>query len=163
MPLMAATRKTSFVSSLLLRRYWVLAILLTLAVWAGLALAMRPLKDADGSYASHPYGLTTGLENHALDLFFQLRDARHPNLRQRGLSEPITIIEIDEASIKASNVRLQKWPRDWYARLIDRANIGGASVIGLDTFLSEEGGAPAEDKPADQKLAKAIQKDRNRL
>jgi adenylate cyclase len=156
MPPTAATRRTSFISSLLVRRYWVLAVLLTFAVWAGLSLAMRPLKDADGSYASHPYGLTTGLEDHALDLFFQLRDARRPNLRQRGLSEPITIIDIDEASIKASNVRLQKWPRDWYANLIDRASVGGASVIGLDTFLSEEGGVSAEDRAADQKLAKSI-------
>jgi adenylate cyclase len=156
MPPASATNKKSFVSSLLRRRYWALAILLTLAVWAGISLLMRPLKDADGSYASHPYGLTTGLENHALDLFFQLRDARHPNLRQRGITEPITVIEIDEASIKASNVRLQKWPRDWYARLIDRASVGGASVIGLDTFLSEEGGVSAEDKAADQKLAKSI-------
>ncbi|HEY6047241.1 MAG TPA: adenylate/guanylate cyclase domain-containing protein [Pyrinomonadaceae bacterium] len=133
-----------------------LAIILTLAVWAGLLLAMRPAKDADGSYASHPYGLTTGLENSALDLYFQLRDARHPNLRARGPQEPITIIEIDEASIKASNVRLQKWPRDWYARLIDRASQGGALVIGLDLFLSEEGGASADDKAADQKLVKSI-------
>jgi len=156
MPPMSATRKTSFVSSLLLRRYWVLAILLTLAVWAGLSLAMRPLKDEDGSYDSHPYGLTTGLENHALDLLFQLRDARHPNVRARALSEPITIIEIDDASIKASKVRIQKWPRDLYARLIDRASEGGAAVIGLDIFLSEEGGASAEDKAADQKLVQAI-------
>ncbi len=156
MPPISATRKNSLVSSLLRRRYWALAMLLTLAVWAGISLAMRPLKDTDGSYASHPYGLTTGLENQALDLFFQLRDARHPSLRQRGLTEPITLVEIDEASIKASNVRLQKWPRDWYARLIDRASVGGASVIGLDTFLSEEGGVSAEDKAADQKLAKSI-------
>src|SRR5260370_37028153 len=85
---------------------------------------MRPLKDEDGSYDSGPYGLTTGLENHALDLLFQLRDARHPNVRARALSEPITIIEIDDASIKASKVRIQKWPRDLYARLIDRASEG---------------------------------------
>ena len=153
---MSVTSKPSFVAVLLRRRYGVLAIILTLAVWAGLSLAMRPWKDADGSYASRPYGLTTGLENSAVDLFFQLRDARHQELRRRGLTEPITIIEIDEASIKASNVRLQKWPRDWYARLIDRASEGGASVIGLDTFLSEEGGVSAEDKAADQKLVKSI-------
>lgn len=154
---MSATDQPSFVSSLLRRRYWALAILLTLAVWAGLSLAMRPLRDPGGSsYASHPYGLTTGLENHVLDLFFQLRDARHPNLRERGLAEPITIIEIDDATIKASGVRIQKWPRDLYARLIDRASVGGASVIGLDIFLSEAGGASAEDKAADQKLVKSI-------
>ena len=137
---------------LLRRRYWMLAIILTLAVWAGLALAMRPSND----YASRPYGLTTGIENSALDLLFQLRDARHPELRQRGPSEPITIIEIDDATIKASKVRIQKWPRDLYARLIDRASLGGASVIGLDVFLSEEGGAGTEDKAADQKLIKSI-------
>lgn len=153
---MSVTTKPSFVAVLLRRRYGVLAIILTLTVWAGLSLAMRPSKDTDGSYASRPYGLTTGLENYAVDLFFQLRDARHQELRRRGLNEPITIIEIDEASIKASNVRLQKWPRDWYARLIDRASEGGASVIGLDTFLSEEGGVSAEDKAADQKLVKSI-------
>lgn len=156
MPPIPATRKTSFVSSLLRRRYWALAPLLTVAIWAGLSLAMRPLRDSGGSYASHPYGLMTGLENHALDLFFQLRDARHQELRQRGLSEPITIIEIDDATIKASRVRIQKWPRDLYARLIDRARVGGASVIGLDIFLSEEGGASAEDKAADQVLVKSI-------
>src|SRR6185295_17878006 len=93
-------QQPSFVAMLLRRRYWMLAIILTLAVWAGLALAMRPSTD----FASRPYGLTTGIENSALDLLFQLRDARHPELRQRGLSEPITIIEIDDATIKASKV-----------------------------------------------------------
>ena len=156
MPPASATRKISFVSSLLRRRYWALPMLLTLAVWAGISLAMRPSLDSGGSYASYPYGLTTGLENHALDLLFQLRDARHANLRQRGLAEPITIIEIDDATIKASHVRIQKWPRDLYARLIDRARVGRASVIGLDIFLSEEGGASAEDKAADQALVKSI-------
>jgi adenylate cyclase len=146
----------SFAPSLLRRWYWALAIVLTLVVWAGISLAMLPMKDADDSYASNPYGLLTSLDNHSLDLFFQLRDARRPNLRGRGLAEPITIIEIDEASIKASSVRLQKWPRNWYARLVDRASVGAASVIGLDTFLSEEGGASAEDRAADQKLAKSI-------
>lgn len=153
---MSATKKPSFISTLLRRRYWVLAIILTLAVWAGLSLVMRPFKDADGSYDSHPYGLTTGLENQALDLLFQLRDARRPNVSARGLSEPITIIDIDDTSIKASKVRLQKWPRDLYARLIDRASKGGAAVIGLDILLSEEGGASAEDKAADQKLVQAM-------
>lgn len=153
---MSPDKKSSFILTLLKRRYWLLALLLTLAVWAGLSLAMRPFRDRDGSYASHPYGLTTGLENQATDLLFQLRDVRNPGLRTRGQQEPITIIEIDEASIRASNVRLQKWPRDWYARLIDRASEGGASVIGLDLFLSEEGGRSTDDKAADQKLGKSI-------
>ncbi|MGZ9144002.1 MAG: CHASE2 domain-containing protein, partial [Candidatus Binatia bacterium] len=40
--------------------------------------------------------------------------------------------------------------------LIDTASQGGAAVIGLDVFLSEAGGAAAEDKVADEKLAKSI-------
>lgn len=114
------------------------------------------MKDADGSYATYPYGLTTGLDNQALDLLFQLRDARRPELRTRGEHDPITIIEIDDATIKTSGVRIQKWPRDLYARLIDTANQSGAVVIGLDVFLSEAGGASAEDKAADEKLVKSI-------
>src|SRR5207302_1459032 len=120
------------------------------------ALAMRPLKDAGGSYASHPYGLTTGIENSALDLLFQMRDARHPEVRARATAEPITLVEIDDATIKASGVRIQKWPRDLYARLIDNASQGGAAVIGLDIFLSEAGGASAEDKAADERLVKSM-------
>ncbi len=117
---------------------------------------MRPVKDADGSYATYPYGVTTGLDNQALDLLFQMREARRPELRTRGQQEPITIIEIDDATIKASGVRIQKWPRDLYARLIDSVSQGGAAVIGLDLFLSEAGGASAEDQAADSKLAKSL-------
>ena len=92
--------------NLLRRWYWLLSILVTLCVWAGVTLAMRPLTDTDGSHASYPYGLITDLENKALDLLFQLRDVRQPNLASRGMREPITIIEIDEESIRASKVRL---------------------------------------------------------
>lgn len=148
--------KHSFVHGLLRRRYWLAVTLITLIVWAGVALAMRPFRDAGGSFASHPYGLTTGIENSTLDLLFQLRDARHPEVRARATAEPITLIEIDDATIKASGVRIQKWPRDLYARLIDSASQSGAAVIGLDIFLSEAGGASAEDRAADQKLAKSM-------
>lgn len=153
---MAKAKKRNFVSRVLLRWYWPLAVLLSLAVWASLALAMRPIQERDGRYDKNPYGMVTGLENRAADLLFQLRDARHPELRQRGLAEPITIIEVDEQSIRQSNVRLQKWPRTWYARLVDRAREGGAKVVGLDVYLSEEGGMSAEDKAADQVLAESI-------
>ncbi len=152
----AREAKHSFIYTLLRRRYWLAAALITLIVAALVSLLMRPVKDADGSYATYPYGLTTGLDNQALDLLFQMRDARRPELRTRGEREPITIIEIDDATIKASGVRIQKWPRDLYARLIDNATQGSAAVIGLDIFLSEAGGASADDKAADQKLAKSI-------
>ncbi|HEV2860495.1 MAG TPA: adenylate/guanylate cyclase domain-containing protein [Pyrinomonadaceae bacterium] len=145
-----AARPRAFVSHLLRRRYWAPAAALTLAVWGAVALSMLPLRDAGGEgYGANPYGLVTPLENRALDLLFQLRDARRQQLRGRGLSEPITIVEIDEPSIRASNVRLQKWPRDWYARLIDRAREGGARVVGLDLYLSEKGGDYAEEEEPD--------------
>ncbi len=146
----------SLATRALRRWYGALSILLVGVVWTALALSLWPLKDPDGSYASSPYGLSTNLENKALDLLFQLRDVLRPALRTRGLNEPITIIEIDERSIRASNVRPQKWRRDWYARLIDRASQGGASVIGLDIFLSERGGASSEDTERDLQLSKAI-------
>lgn len=154
---MSPTPKKSFASYALRRWYWALAIFLACVVWLGVALALRPLKDPDGNYSSRPYGLSTGLENQALDLLFQLRDVRRPGLRARGTNEPITIIEIDERAIKASRIRPQAWRRDWYARLISRASKGGASVIGLDKYLSEEGGYSEEDKGYDQQLAKAME------
>ena len=152
----SAVTKQSFIYTLLRRRYWLAAALITLIVSAVVSVLMRPVKDASGSYATYPYGLTTGLDNQALDLLFQMRVSRHPELRTRGEREPITIVEIDDATIKASGVRIQKWPRDLYARLIDSASRNGAAVIGLDIFLSEAGGASAEDKAADEKLAKSI-------
>lgn len=153
---MPLAKKKSLAAKLLGRWYWALAVFLTLAVWLGLAGALRPLRDADGSYASHPYGLNTGWENTATDLLFQMRDVLRPGLRTRGPAEPITIIEIDEQSIKASQFRLQKWPRDLFARLIERANQGGAGIIGLDIYLSEAGGSSAEDRAADEQLAKVM-------
>ncbi|MBC7930542.1 MAG: CHASE2 domain-containing protein, partial [Rubrivivax sp.] len=153
---MPPKRNYSFVPHLLRRWYWALAVLLTAAVWAAVSLAMLPREDREGSYSSRPYGYTTGLEDSALDLLFQLRDARRKETRARGLAEPITLVEVDEESIRASNVRLQRWPRDWYARLIDRASEAGANTIGLDVYVSEAGGLSELDKEADAKLVESI-------
>src|SRR6185295_14573472 len=143
---MALLGPKGFLSDLLRWWYWLIAILVTLLVWVALAVSLWPLKDPNGSYASSPYGLTSNLENKAVDLLFQLRDVTKPARREQGSKEPITIIVIDEASIKASKVRPQKWPRSWYAQLVDQASKGGAAVIGLDLLLSEAGGTSAEDK-----------------
>jgi adenylate cyclase len=153
---MARRSHRNLISYLLRRWYWALALVLCVAVWAIVALAMRPIKDADGTYAAEPYGLVTILENRALDLLFQLRDVTRPEIRARGIQEPITIIEVDEGAIRQSNIRLQKWPRQYYARLIDRAREGGARVVGLDVYLSEAGGLSEDDKADDQTLADAI-------
>lgn len=145
-----AASQPSFVAELLRRRYRALAAALTLLVVVCVALLMLPLRERDGRRDKNPYGLVTSLENRALDLLFQLRDARRAGERARGLAEPITIIEVDERAIRASQVRLQKWPRDWYARLVERAREGGARAIGLDIYLSEKGGDyPVEVKPGD--------------
>ncbi len=153
---MSVLARKAFFSDLLRWWYWLIAILVTFTVWVVLALSLWPLRDSDGSYASSPYGLTTNLENKAVDLLFQLRDVLNPNRRGQGLKEPITIIVIDEESIKASKVRPQKWPRAWYAQLVDSASKGGAAVIGLDLLLSEAGGTNSEDKAWDQQLAESI-------
>ena len=154
---MSFLSKYSLAAYLLRRRYSALAVALTAAVWVGMALLMLPVEDRAGTYVTRPYGFMTGLEEEALDLLFQLRDVKHPERRARGLGEPVTLIEIDDASIHASNVRLQKWPRSFYARLIDRASEAGANTIGLDVYLSEAGGVSDFDKAADEELARSIE------
>jgi adenylate cyclase len=153
---MALLKKFTLAPTLLRRWYWALALALTLVVWGLVSLAMRPLADPNGGYVSRPYGYMTGLEDSALDLLFQLRNARQDDLQKRGLSEPITIIEVDEDSIRESNVRLQKWPRNWYGRLIQHASDAGANTIGLDVYVSEAGGVTDIDRAADQQLLDAI-------
>jgi adenylate cyclase len=153
---MALLKNFSLAPTLLRRWYWLLVLLLTLTVWGLISLALRPLADSNGSYVSRPYGYMTGLEDSALDLLFQLRNARQEGLQARGLAEPITIIEVDEDSIRESNVRLQKWPRNWYGRLIQHASDAGANTIGLDVYVSEVGGVSDFDKAADQQLLDAI-------
>src|SRR5260370_6287096 len=138
--------------------YTALALLLTLFIWFLLSQAMDPRPDLDGSFASHPSGLTTALENQATDLLFQLRDLRHPESRQRGHEEPITIIGIDEGSLQSAGLRAQNWPRSNYARLIHRASEGGASVIGLDLLLMGESGSSDDDKKQDITLVEAIKR-----
>jgi class 3 adenylate cyclase/CHASE2 domain-containing sensor protein len=134
------------------------AFLITFLVWLFISLAMRPMRDADGSFAARPYGLTTAIENQAIDLLFQLRDVRHPERRMRGLQEPITIIGIDEESVRAAGLRAQNYPRSNYARLIDRAGDGGASVIGLDLLLVGNSGSNPADQAQDQTLVDSIKR-----
>jgi adenylate cyclase len=153
---MSRLSKYSFAPYVLRRWYWVLAALLTLVVWGATALAMLPVQDRKGTYATRPYGYLTAWEDSALDLLFQLRDVLRAEGRVRGLSEPITIITVDEDTIRDSLVRPQKWPRDWYARLVDRASGGGARMIGLDLYLSEAGGPTEQDRAADAQLVESM-------
>lgn len=136
--------------------YWALALLLTLFVWLAVALAIYPVPDADGSLASRLCGLTTALENQAIDLLFQLRHARRAELRERGKQEPIVIIGIDNDSIQSAGLRGRNWPRSYYARLIDKASEGGASVIGLDLLLGGESGSSEDARQEDRLLVEAI-------
>lgn len=53
-------------------------------------------------------------------------------------------------------MRAQNWPRSNYARLIDRASEGGASVIGLDLLLAGESGLSEEARQQDSMLVDAI-------
>ena len=89
---MAKGKKRDIVSHLLRRWFLLLAAVLTLVVWVSLGLAMLPIPEADGRLGKNPFGIVTALENRALDILFQLRDALHPETRRRGPSEPITLI-----------------------------------------------------------------------
>jgi adenylate cyclase len=153
---MALLKNFSLAPTLLRRWYWLLVLVLTLLVWVAISFALRPQADANGSYVSRPYGYMTGFEDSALDLLFQLRNTRQKDLQARGTSEPITIIEVDEDSIRESNVRLQKWPRNWYGRLIQHASDAKANTIGLDVYVSEVGGVSDFDKAMDQLLLESI-------
>ncbi len=153
---MPKQRKASLASTLLRQWYWAVALGLSLIIWGALTLAMRPMTDANGKFTSYSYGLFTSLEESGLDFLFQMRDVLHPEQRERGLQEPITIIGVDEDTIRTSSIRLQNFPRSYYARLIDRASQGGASVIGVDVYLSEHGGISESDKALDQQLIDSI-------
>ncbi|HYX41578.1 MAG TPA: CHASE2 domain-containing protein, partial [Pyrinomonadaceae bacterium] len=153
---MTKRRKFALASYLLRSWYWALALALAVIVWGALVLAMRPLPDANGKFTSYSYGLVTSLEEFGLDTLFQMRDVLHPDMRERGLKEPITIIGVDEATIHESNVRLQNWPRSYYAKLIDRASQGGASVIGVDVYFSERAGLTKEYQDQDKQLVDSI-------
>ncbi len=153
---MTRRKKFNFFAKLLRRWYWIFALALVTLVSVGVSLAMLPTRDANDSFATRPYGLMTTLENRALDLLFQARDVWRKDERTRGVREPVTIIEIDDATLSATGVRFQKTQRTSYARLIDRASIGGAAVIAVDDFLSEAGGTSAEDVAADENLAQSI-------
>src|SRR2546423_1935095 len=107
---MAKHRKLNIAAYLVRRWYWVLALVLSLVIWGALALAMRPMADANGKITSYPYGLVTSLEDFGLDFLFQMRDVLHPEMRERGRGEPITVIGVDEATIHAANIRLQNFP-----------------------------------------------------
>jgi adenylate cyclase len=151
-----AKRKFKLAAYLLRKWYWALAVGLSFAVLAALTLASRPQTDANGKFTSYPYGLVTPLEEFGLDILFQMRNVLHPDMLERGSREPITIIAVDEPTIKESQIRLQGWPRSYYAKLIERASNAGASVIGVDVYFSEHAGQSDEAKADDQKLIDAI-------
>ena len=68
------------------------------------------------------------------------------------LSQPITLIAINEESMAAMKQRLP-WPRKLYAQMIERAAAGGAAVIALDIVFFEP-----SDPEDDVALARAIAK-----
>jgi len=86
----------------------------------------------------------TRLELSTRDLLMRLRPAPH------GTGQ-IAIVAIDDASFNWTGYRWP-WPRTYMAKIVDRLNQDGASVIGLDVFLF----APDSDPQGDPALAKAF-------
>lgn len=66
------------------------------------------------------------------------------------LSQPITLVAINEEAMSAMKLRLP-WPRTLYAELVERVAQGGAAVIALDILFAEP--SKAQDDAA---LARAI-------
>jgi adenylate cyclase len=66
-------------------------------------------------------------------------------------SGQIAIVAIDDASFNWTGYRWP-WPRAYMAKIVDRLNQAGASVIGLDAFLF----APDADPTGDPALSKAF-------
>jgi len=91
--------------------------------------------------------LSTPLERLELsnrDLLMRLRPAP-------PRSGQIAIVAIDDASFNWTGYRWP-WPRAYMAKIVDRLNQAGASVVGLDAFLF----APDADPAGDPALSKAF-------
>jgi len=84
------------------------------------------------------------LELSSRDLLMRLRPAP-PRTGQ------IAIVAIDDASFNWTGFHWP-WPRTYLAKIVDRLNQAGASVVGLDVFLFE----PDPDPQGDPALAKAF-------
>lgn len=69
------------------------------------------------------------------------------------LSQPITLVAINEEAMNAMKLRLP-WPRTLYADLVERAAQGGAAVIALDILFAEPS-KPEEDAALARAIAKA--------
>jgi signal transduction histidine kinase len=91
------------------------------------------------------YGLE---ENYGLNLLFNLRGARHP-------PQEVVVISEDDVSAEALNLSHdpKRWPRSYYAHLIDRLVDDGVRVIAFDYYFSEPG--PPDD---DALLATSLKK-----
>ena len=78
------------------------------------------------------------------DLLFRMRGTRQS-------SGDIVIVAIDDFSFNWTDYQWP-WPRDYFAKIVDQINAGGARVVGLDVFLF----SPAPDPAQDEALARAL-------
>ncbi|HSR20911.1 MAG TPA: adenylate/guanylate cyclase domain-containing protein [Anaerolineales bacterium] len=90
----------------------------------------------------------TQLELYSRDLIMRLLPARQP-------SGQVVIVAIDDASFNWTGYRWP-WPRAYTARIVDRLNQAGASVVGLDVLLP----GPDPDPQGDLALARAFKESR---
>jgi CHASE2 domain-containing sensor protein len=82
------------------------------------------------------YGVFDAIELRALDRLFAIRGATSPRV-------PVTIVEIDDATLKA----LGAWPlpRAMHGQVLERLSAAGAAAIGVDLVFS----TPSAHGPAD--------------
>lgn len=108
--------------------------LLILAVLTALSLlseAPRPLADT-GSWSERLLGALTQPFRGGREFLFDRYQQWSPRSR---VSQPVTIVEIDEASLK--QVGQWPWPRNRLAELVDAINFLQPAAIGLDMYMPE--------------------------
>lgn len=98
-------------------------------------------------------GFNTSSENKLLDFRFMLREPREPLP-----TDKVMLVLIDDQSLSRLNLRWP-WPRDLYAKAIDRLSRAGARVVAFDLIFSEESGKTRENQ--DQALKQAIERSRS--
>jgi adenylate cyclase len=77
------------------------------------------------------FGFAAPYENKLIDLRFSTRDEIAPSI-----DDEVIIVAIDDQSFESLKVRWP-WPRDMYAKAIDRLSDAGARVIAFDLIFSE--------------------------
>ncbi|MDF2615040.1 MAG: adenylate/guanylate cyclase protein [Clostridia bacterium] len=94
------------------------------------------------------FNLLGGMDNRLQDYVYQSSEFLFEI--DRSIAADIIIVGIDEATVQQLG-RLSDWPRDVYAKVINKMTEGKASVIGIDVLFTD-----TSDPESDQALVQAV-------